>query len=55
MNTYRMNISTERPDGKTQTETVRHIPESQVPARRQAMRDRQPQGSVFNVKVVKES
>jgi len=52
--TYRMRITTETANGKTRTETVQHIPADQLESRRQAVRDGQPRGSVFGVKVIKE-
>lgn len=52
--TYRMRITTETGRGKTRTETVQHVPAEQLESRRQAVRDSQPRGSVFSVKVIKE-
>lgn len=53
--TYQMLITTEDAKGRTNTEQVRHILGSELLARREAVRQRMPQGSVFTVKVIAEN
>lgn len=57
MNTYRMIVKTEdKVDGKVKrtTETVRHITEADLPARREAARRSAQHGATRTIKVVKE-
>lgn len=55
MNFHRMIVTTENDKGRESSEQIRHIPADEIPARREAIRQNMPQGSVYTVKVLDEA
>lgn len=53
--TYRMIITTQNDQGRPVSEHIRHIPESELQDRRDALRRGMPQGSSYEVKVLDEN
>jgi hypothetical protein len=51
----RMIVTTEDNEGRKHSERIRHIPADEIPARREAVRQSMPRGSVYTVKVVDEN
>lgn len=50
--TSRILVTTTDDKGRSHTQRIPNVPLDQVDARRQAIRDRMPRGSVYTVKVI---
>jgi hypothetical protein len=55
MSFKRMIVTTENNKGRKSSEQIRHIPADEIPARREAIRQSMPRGSVYTVKVLDEN